>query len=375
MCCITTQDNVLLATEEPIKLAVIISHMYLPRGLTVVCKHLLEQEYAVINEKIRIWEAICEEYERTKPILIGQSLSKQQELNKSYDVILYSKQESHLESNNKQYNRFYMMLGNEFEVFQAAIKEAAKKLNNDGRLIVLARICWILPIWKLLEECKLQFDYPNYHYYIAKNSNPNEYVWLKFTYKEGGINLNCQKRNLEQYMKENLQYFFTENTTKQLAKLCVGYTACLVVPSVAVCANSLGKQVVLFEKDNRFRTNSGVKYIKYDLYAGLTKVNYRKFANKFSTVICDPPFNVDLSVLARDIYELVNHSKESKIFLIYPKCRLSLLRNAMSKQRMHLVESGFQTIEYMQPPRIVRYEGVEAIQIYRFAVEEKHLSG
>lgn len=150
--------------------------------------------------------------------------------------------------------------------------------------------------------------------------------------------------------------------------MCVGYTACLVVPSVAVCANDLGKHIVLFEKDNRFRSNGGVKFVKYDLYRGLNKINYRKYANRFDTVICDLPFNMNLDVLADDIYELLNHSLQCEVDVIYPQSRSASLRNAMRKRKMMLAEVGFMPIEYARPPKLVRYEGPEAIQIYRFSL-------
>jgi hypothetical protein len=78
---------------------------------------------------------------------------------------------------------------------------------------------------------------------------------------------------------EYLQYFFTAETTAKLSNLCIGYTACLVTPSIAVYSCSRNKNVVLFERDNRFRQTSGLKFVKYDLETGLTILNQRRYSN------------------------------------------------------------------------------------------------
>jgi 16S rRNA G966 N2-methylase RsmD len=167
---------------------------------------------------------------------------------------------------------------------------------------------------------------------------------------------------------EYMQYFFTMETTFNLTKLCNDYTACLVTPSVAQCAYKEGKNIVLFEQDNRFRENKGLKYIKYDLYKGLTKLLYNRYLNKFDTVICDPPFNIRLDILSRDIAELLKHDKSSIAYIVFPNKDKANLINAMKIIGMHLIEEPNKvSIEYAKPPKIVRVQGKDAIQLFKFS--------
>ncbi|HWT76880.1 MAG TPA: hypothetical protein VN258_19440, partial [Mobilitalea sp.] len=138
--------------------------------------------------------------------------------------------------------------------------------------------------------------------------------------------------------------------------------------SVARYAYQEGKNIVLFERDNRFRENGGMKFVKYDLYKGLTKLMHNKYLNKFDHVICDPPFNIKLDVLSNDITELLKHDKSSIAYIIFPRKQKAGLVNVMKMNGMHLIEDPDQiSIEYAKPPKIVRLYGRDAIQLYKFS--------
>lgn len=402
--CITTMQKVLLATEELEELTLILSYLYTPKQLMVLFDKTDPVEFKNFCEYCRHFSELYGEFERTDPIILNKPLTVDQIHNNTFDVIIYSHYTQTTIFEVECNERFNMMLGDEYDAFENVIKNSVQKLDNHGRLIILARACWILPVWEILDENNMQFEYQEYRYYLQPDNSQNRLVWISFSYKEDGIDTERQKRNIYQFMNDNnidrlfahrnnylfpyveppsenktayiemeqnrsnLQYFFSAETTQMLTELCMGYTACLVVPSVAVCAYDSGKNVVLFELDNRFRTNGGVKFVKYDLYKGLNNLTVRKFGKKFNTVICDPPFNIDLNVLAKDIYELISNSSDSLIYIVFPKSRISLLNNAMKNKSMHLIESYDYMIEYSKPPKLVRMEGADAIQLYKFCL-------
>ncbi|MEW8994647.1 hypothetical protein [Clostridium sp.] len=288
-------------------------------------------------------------------------------------------------------------------MFEKLLAKSSKLLKKDGRLIVLTKPGWILKLWSLIHDLGLQLEYDSYSLYIDSNRHPNEFIWLRFIKRDVNINLELHKRNIlslmndnnidrlyahrnnlifpyvelsysnsEAYVKLNqnleyMQYFFSVETTANLAKLCEGYTACLVTPSIARYAYKINKNIVLFERDNRFRENGGLRFVKYDLNIGLTKFLRNKYLKKFDRVICDPPFDIKLDVLANDIVELLKQDRESDVYIIFPNNRKISLINAM-KARGLLLEEEIQkmSIEYARPPKIVRVNGKDAIQLYKF---------
>jgi 16S rRNA G966 N2-methylase RsmD len=136
---------------------------------------------------------------------------------------------------------------------------------------------------------------------------------------------------------------------------------------VAQCAHKDGKNIILFERDNRFRENGGLKYVKYDLYKGLPKLLHNKYLHAFDKVICDPPFNIKLNVLADDIDELLKNNKHSMAYIIFPSKDKASLVNAMKRKCLYIVDESNQiSIEYVRPPKIVRINGIGAIQLYKF---------
>ena len=403
--CITQEENVLLATKENRELALILEYLYNPKYLMILFQ---QYDEIVCTLETDYWRRFHERFSKfisTMPCIVQKPLSVPRIKNTKFDVILYSSYETSIPFQVDCTERFQMILGEGYESFVEIINNSPKLMKDEGRLIVIARPCWLLPVWELLECNQLQFDYQDFHYYFQKEQNQNRLVCLRFSYHSKGIDTMKQKRNLIQFMEENnidrlfahrnnfiypyhelakeappayvsvtqnrcnSQYFFSAETTEKITALCRGYTACLVVPSIAICAYDKGKNIVLFEMDNRFRSNGELKFVKYDLYKGLHKLTVRKYGKKFNTVICDPPFNVDLDVLAKDIYELILNAVDSCIYVVYPRSRASLLCNAMKKKSMHLTECELNTVEYSKPPKLVRQEGADAIKLYKFYVE------
>ncbi len=405
ICCVTQKDTVLLSTAENCELALILSYLYNPKYLLVLFQNYDQIELKNVQDYWIKYNEIHNDFITTTPCLIQKSIKVSQIKNTKFNIIIFSSIEKTTQLRVDCTDRFQMIYGNEYDAFVDVLKNSRKLMKEQGILIVFVRACWILPLWELLDANCLQFEYQEFRYYIQDEKNQNRFVWLRFTYIPQGIDVERQKRNLYQFMednyidrlfahrnnllfpyheiakesskayvtmiqnRDNLQYFFSAETTMRLVQLCSGSTACLVVPSVAMCAYDQGKNVVLFEMDNRFRTNGELKFVKYDLYKGLNKLTERKYGKKFNTVICDPPFNIDLDVLARDIYELIINSMHSSIYVVYPKNRGSLLCNAMKKKSMYFDDYDFGIVEYSKPPKLVRQEGIDAIKLFKFIIK------
>lgn len=189
---------------------------------------------------------------------------------------------------------------------------------------------------------------------------------LRFPYVELSYN-NTESYVLLNQHSEFMQYFFSVETTARLAELCESYTACLVTPSVARYAHNLNKNIVLFERDSRFRENGGLKFVKYDLKKGLTKLLQNKYMKKFDIVVCDPPFDISLDILASDIDELLKTDNKSVAYVIFPSSRETHLKNAMMRKGLNLNEVDEKIgIVYAKPPKLVRVHGRDAIQLYKF---------
>lgn len=300
-------------------------------------------------------------------------------------------------------SRFYLDGGNDFDLFELLLVKSSNVLRLGGILVLLAKPAWILKVWTLLDELGLHLEYDSYKVYRDQHRHPNVFVWLRFVKKDKEASIDIHKKNILSLMDDNeidrlyahrnnlmfpyvelsyhngeayvevdqnleyLQYFFTVETTKNLAALCVGYTACLVTPSVAQYAYKSGKNPILFERDNRFRDNGGCKFVKYDLNTGLTKLMQNRYLKKFDCVICDPPFDIRLEALARDIDELLKDGEGSNAYVVFPHKRKISLVNAMKMKGFKLTETMNQLcIEYAKPPKIVRINGKDSIQLYKF---------
>ena len=404
MGCIKESDNVLILASKIEEITGAISYLYAPNQLmaTKIDLENSDEEWRLTVESN--WKDIRElldYYAYTEPTFFQLTKIDSKHKSNKFDIVIGGYCEEELEG--REYGRFDFDGGTACDIFLRILINSHEVLNNEGRLIVLARPSWILKSWELLHKLGLQLEYQQYHLYSNDKREPNALVWLRFIKAAEGFDVEKQKRNLLALMEANnidrlyahrnnlifpyvelsyknaevyvqveqnleyLQYFFSAETTKSLADLCEGYTACLVTPSIAVRAYNDNKNVVLFERDNRFREKKGLKFVKYDLEKGLTEFTKRKYCKKFERVICDPPFDISLDVLARDIEELLKTHKDSIAYVVFPDKRKVSLVNAMKAKGLSLVEEqGKINIEYGRPPKLVRMYGKQAIQIYKF---------
>jgi hypothetical protein len=307
-------------------------------------------------------------------------------------------------------SRFYLDEGNDFDLYEIHLVKSSKVLKIGGILVLLTKPAWILKLWTLLDELGLHLEYDSYKVYKDQQRHPNVFVWLRFVKRDKEASNTLHKKNILALMNDNeidrlyahrnnlmfpyveeiyhnakayvemdqnleyLQYFFTIETTKQLAELCVSYTACLVTPSVAQYAYRTGKNPILFERDNRFRQNGECKFVKYDLNTGLTKLMQNRYRKKFDRVICDPPFDINLEVLAKDIDELLIEREGSIAYVVFPNKRKNSLVNAMKTKGFRLNEmEDHLCIEYAKPPKLVRINGKDSIQLYKFTYTDDRI--
>lgn len=398
--CIKNTDHVLVMTYYYELITWIISYIYVPNKL--VANTLYSHSNTDIN-KWNDFQLLLSGYHYTDPFFSSIEIDCNEGGNVQYDVAIVGLLLPDNTMSEKTISRFYLETGDEYELFERCLIGNSKNLKDNGILIMLTKPGWLLKAWNLLEDLNLQLEYNNYQLYVDNNRDPNTYVWLRFV-KSRNMKIPLHKSNIMNLMRDNsidrlyahrnnllfpyielpdyhneayigleqdaeyMQYFFTVQTTMNLSKLCNGYTACLVTPSVARYAHKEGKNIILFERDNRFRENGGLKFVKYDLYKGLTKLLYNKYLNKFDSLICDPPFNIKLDVLSNDITELLKHEKSSIAYIVFPSKQKACLVNAMKMKGMHLLDDpDVISIEYAKPPKIVRLYGREAIQIYKFS--------
>ncbi len=398
--CIKDTDNVITIGSHLEIATLLISYIYTPNRLV---NNNVGSGCGIEN---RTWENINEllsGYQYTEPIIYNLDRDFIEYEEEAFDVAIVGFTNLINNPVESSINRFSLETGMEYEMFESLLIKFSKLLKKDGRLVLLAKPGWILKMWSLIHELGLQLEYDNYGLYVASNRHSNGFIWLRFVKRGEDVNLELHKKNIISLMKDNnidrlyahrnslrfpyvemsysnsesyvkldqnleyMQYFFSAETTANLAKLCEGYTACLVTPSIAQYAYKMNKNIVLFERDNRFRENGGLKFVKYDLNIGLTKFMQNKYAKKFDRVICDPPFDIKLDVLANDIVELLKESDKSDVYVVFPNSRKISLVNAMKTKGLKLNEEMEKiSIEYAKPPKIVRINGKDAIQIYKF---------
>lgn len=411
MGCIKNTDKVLVRARKVDTIVWGLSYISKPETLIVnkMGDNGLTQGW--FGEEEKRWNDICQllsGYSYTDPCFSSEAIDKLDNNNKKHDVIISAFIDSVDNIENSLKGRFDFESGALYEVFEKTLIDSSNKLRKEGRLLILSKPSWILKAWQIIDGLGLQLDYRTYRIYSDGDRNPNAWVWLRFTKRNHEFNRDLQKDSVLALLKDNsidrlfahrnnllfpyvelsfnpskayveleenseyLQYFFSAETTKKLAELCNGYTACLVTPSIAKYAYNINKKVVLFERDNRFRENKGLSYVKYDLHVGLTQFVKNRYEKKFDTVICDPPFDINLKVLARDIVELLKEEEDSVVYVVFPQSRKASLANAMAEKGLHIVEEEENSIliEYSRPPKIVRVNGKQAIQVYKFTYNE-----
>jgi len=380
--CINDTDNVITIGSHLEITTLLISYIYAPQKLVT---QISDISCGIDNGVFKNINELLSGYKYTEIISSNFDIGLVEYEKESFDVAILGFANLINISEEVQINRFSLETGIEYEMFERLLAKSSKLLKKDGRLVVLTKPGWILKLWSLIHDLGLQLEYDSYSLYVDSNRHPNGFIWLRFIKRDINFNLELHKRNIlslmhdnnidrlyahrnnlifpyvelsysnsEAYVKLNqnleyMQYFFSVETTANLAELCEGYTACLVTPSVAQYAYKINKNIVLFERDNRFRENGGLKFVKFD------------------RVICDPPFDIKLDVLANDIVELLKQDRKSVAYIIFPNNRKSSLINAM-KVRGLLLEEETQkiSIEYSRPPKIVRVNGKDAIQLYKF---------
>ncbi|HAR87280.1 MAG TPA: hypothetical protein DCR69_16295 [Clostridium sp.] len=398
--CINDTDNVITIGSHLEITTLLISYIYTPQKLVTQTS---DTSCCIDNRLLKNINELLSGYKYTEIISSNLHIGLIEYEKESFDVAILGFANLINISEEVQINRFSLETGIEYEMFERLLAKSSKLLKKDGRLVVLTKPGWILKLWSLIHDLGLKLEYNSYSLYVDSNRHPNGFIWLRFIKGDVNVNLELHKRNIislmndnnidrlyahrnnlifpyvelsysnsEAYVKLNqnleyMQYFFSVETTANLAELCEGYTACLVTPSIAQYAYKINKNIVLFERDNRFRENGGLKFVKYDLNTGLTKFLQNKYSKKFDRVICDPPFDIKLDVLANDIIELLKQDRKSVVYIIFPNNRKISLINAM-KARGLLLEEETQKIciEYARPPKIVRVNGKDAIQLYKF---------
>lgn len=398
--CVEEKDKVLFLGSNMEIMIYFLSYLYKPYKIVTSFIDFNQEFYKSKWEEMR---EILFGYSHTEVPFLNQKLEMLHTTEETFDVIYSGFITKNSEHQVSKSNRFYMELGYECEVFENAILESRSLLRNEGRLIILTKPVWILKFWKLIDELGLQLEYESFKVCTEDSAHSNAFIWLRFTKKAIEFNQELQKRNVLLMMEENqidrlfahrnnlqypyvelsyknnesyvmldqnvqyMQYFFSHDTTAKLSELCEGYTACLVTPSIALYAQERNNKVVLFERDNRFRNVNGLKYVKYDLYKGLTQFIKSKYQNKFDVVICDPPFDMKLDQLAKNIKELIKTEKNCKAYVIFPTSRKNVLIQAMRAYNFIFCEEEDKIIiEYAKPPKIVRIHGKGAIQCFKF---------
>ena len=397
--CIKDNDKVIVMASHLDRIIGLISYMYTPQKLVA---HGLDPSNSMDMEKWNKTKLLLSEYWHTEPHFNNSALSSVEYPEPIYDVAVAGYINQNACMDGVQHSRFHLQAGIGYEFFERLLVKSSSLLRKGGILLLLSKPSWVLKAWEAIHELGLQLEY-NYYRLYTESGHANAFVWLRFVKREDQVDLELQKKNMrllmcdngidrlyahrnnlrfpyvelsycnrEAYVKldqdlEHSQYFFSTQTTASLAKLCQGYTACLVTPSIAAYAHKLEKNVVLFERDNRFRNNGGLKYVKYDLNTGLTKLLQNRYARKFDRVICDPPFDIKLDVLARDIVELIKNKEGSIAYIVYPESRRISLINAMRSKGLQMDDKiEAIDIEYAKPPKLVRTHGKSAIQLFKF---------
>lgn len=175
--------------------------------------------------------------------------------------------------------------------------------------------------------------------------------------------------------RANEQYFYTPETTRALVNLCVGRTACLFTPSVALAASIDGKETIAFDVDKRFQSVLGSSYQYYDANKGIHgrdqvsgKVLAPMYEYAFDTVIADPPYSaVTLERIASNVNSMLKWDLEGNTYAYIThlgNCFHGLEKAFERYQMVGQAIEDFQ-INYNKPPRSVIKKGVSLYQFRR----------
>ncbi len=178
--------------------------------------------------------------------------------------------------------------------------------------------------------------------------------------------MNSGKDDLDIYKIEenqsNEQYFFDNNTIRQLADLAAGCTACLCTPSVGeALINSGRRDVFVFDTDGRLvNLYPEGQFWLYDLQRGLhshasdanTKELIARFQHQFNTVIFDPPFSTDIAIVARNINAFLTweYNEGNSVYVAYPRAGLDKLNELLMEYGIYGQEHPNIEINYVNPP-------------------------
>lgn len=404
---ITETSRIMVVSPKFRVLSLIFSYLYFPLKMMVTDQWFFEDiERLDRNDFIYDWHKnveLLEGFQTTIPEFLPGNYLCDKISENSIDAMIYFvtkedgvNQGAYDLSNDQAFNRYVKVLHYGHRV-----------IKKNGVLIITIKPVWLLKTWDVLHQLSFQVDYPSSHIYLASDNNPDTLLVLRLT-KVTEINITIQKKNILHIMesnqinrlfafknqmvfpyaellpkqedpfiemeqkREDQQYFFTLQTTQSLADLCHGYTACLATPSIALYASEKGANIVLFEQDSRFRNMDNLKYVKYDLYKGLNPLTKRKYSGVFNTVICDPPFNLDTSLLARNCSELIKADENSRVYIVFPESKKGILINSMRTFGFTLDGNldGID-IQYSTPPKIVRWYGKKAIGLFQFKLKEQ----
>jgi tRNA1(Val) A37 N6-methylase TrmN6 len=410
MATIFPQDHVLCLEAGSNFLSYGLSYLSQPEKLVVtydVSLGLAAPNPEIFREKWNIVSDLLDGYDHTEPENVITSLENPPFLANSFDVIIgdlvgsqnHEKLTSSVQNQSSDIN---------YREFEQVLFNSSDLLKEGGRLVLAIRADWILKSWPLLEKLGLQLEYPEWGIEFSDFPEPDSSVALRFI-KKDNIDSSRQKKSVLSLMAkfsidtlyahkadevfpyseivrtdsepfldltrktDSEQYFFDINTTNELIRLARGETAFLVTPSLAIKSVGNGQTGVLFEQDSRalrqlgLLPNSKIKPQKYDLKVGLHRLIKNKYNFKFDTVICDPPFTkIKPNILARDIHELLKVDNGTA-YIIYPAKDIAKLKREMDKLGFQLEEDWEKpTINYAQPPKMVRIHGVQAIQVYKF---------
>lgn len=138
------------------------------------------------------------------------------------------------------------------------------------------------------------------------------------------------------------QYFFDRDTIAELAELvdCFENPCCVCTPMLAQALLERGREVALFDVDERFSSLPGFR--KWDLERPVY------LDEEFDFVICDPPFfNVSLRQLFHAMRTLTHFRYDLPLAMTYLSRRKGAFLRAMGD--FELVDTGYRP----------RYETVE----------------
>lgn len=174
------------------------------------------------------------------------------------------------------------------------------------------------------------------------------------------------------------QYFFTTDTVEKLAKLGIGYTACLCTPSIAKKLTEQDKKdLILLDIDPRLRELFPQKdaFVIYDLQRGLHSDHQRnadeltpQYEYKFDTVIFDPPFSgISPADIAKNTNALLKFDLEGETYayIVYPISGAAALEKAFLDYGFVGQERKDIRIEYQDPPKAYA-EGRKSIGLFQF---------